>query len=87
MAKERHYTSYQKGIIKRYYNNKDDLMTQKLGEIVSELYLCETEKKKARLWKSAHTALLNAGVHPVHAERIVTARDLTELAKVVGELF
>lgn len=87
MAKGRHYSNYQKGIIKRYYENKDDLMNQKLGEIVSELYLCENEKKKTRLWKSAHTALLNAGVHPVHAERICEGRDLKELAKVVGELF
>lgn len=87
MTKGRHYSKYQKGIIKRYYEHQDNLMNQKLGEIVSELYLCEDEKKAARLWKSAHNALLKAGAHKVQAERIVSDRDLKELAKLVGELF
>ena len=87
MAKERSYSRYQKGVIKRYYENKDHLMTQKLGEVVSELYLCTEEKKADRLWKSAHKALLSAGVHKVQAERLVEARDLEGLAKLVGELF
>lgn len=87
MAKERNYSRYQKGVIKRYYDNKDHLMNQKLGEVVSELYLCTEEKKAARLWASAHKALINAGVHKVQAARLVEARDLEGLAKVVGELF
>ena len=87
MAEGRHYSNYQKGIIRRYYENKDNLMNQKLGEIVSELYLCTDEKKAARLWKSAHQALVNAGAHKGQAERLVTARDLEGLAKLVGELF
>ena len=87
MAKGRHYSAYQKGVIKRYYENKDHLMNQKLGEIVSELYLCTDEKKAQRLWKGAHKALLNAGVHQVQAERLLEARDLEGLAKLVSELF
>ncbi|MHC4944566.1 MAG: hypothetical protein ACYTG7_16230 [Planctomycetota bacterium] len=87
MAKDKHYTRYQKGVIKRYYENRDHLSAQKLGEVVSELYLCEEEKKKARLWKSAHKELLQAGANKVRAERIVTSRNLEELAKLVGELF
>ncbi len=87
MAKGRHYSAYQKGIIKRYYDNQDTLMRQKLGEIVSDLYLCKTEKKKDRLWKSAHIALMNAGVHETQATRLLVERDLEGLAKVVGELF
>lgn len=87
MAKGRHYSAHQKGIIKRYYENKDDLMTQKLGEIVSELYLCDSEKKAARLWKSARTALLNAGVVEKRVEIVVANRDLEKLAKLVTEIF
>jgi len=87
MAKGRHYSSHQKGIIKRYYENKEHLMTQKLGEIVSDLYLCEDDKKAARLWKSAQTALLNAGVIKALAEDICETRDLDGLAKLVGRLF
>ena len=53
MAKGQFHTQYQKGIIKRYYENKDDLSTQKLGEIVSELYLETNPAKRTRLWASA----------------------------------
>ncbi len=87
MAKGRHYSHHQKGIIKRYYENRDNIMIQKLGEIVSELYLCESEKKAAKLWNSAHNALLKAGANKGHAEYIVKDRDLGELSKLVGELF
>jgi hypothetical protein len=87
MAHGKHYSAHQKGIIKRYYENKDHIMNQKLGEIVSELYLCTDEKKKARLWKSAHNALVQAGAHKKQAELIVEARDVESLARLVGELF
>ena len=87
MSEGRHYSEYQKGVIKRYYKNQDNLMNQKLGEIVTELYLCDDTKKADRLWKSAHTALLKAGAHKVHAERLVSQRDLEGLARLVGELF
>ncbi len=87
MAKGRDYTSHQKGIIKRYYDNKETLMTQKLGEIVSELYLCTDDKKAKRLWKSACTALINAGVIKALAEDICECRDLEALAKQLNRIF
>lgn len=87
MAGKRDYTPYQKGIIKRYYEHKDDLISQKLGEVVSELYVCTEEKKAARLWKSARTALLNAGAYEPRVDKIVEARDVEALARIVGEIF
>ncbi|MFH2002198.1 MAG: hypothetical protein ABIK28_21170 [Planctomycetota bacterium] len=87
MAKERSYTPHQKGLIKRYYENKDHLMTQKLGEIVSDLYLCTDTKKAGRLWKSAETALINLGVIKELAEDICACRDLAALAKEVEKIF
>jgi len=87
MAKGRHYSSYQKGIIKRYYENQDHIVNQKLGEVVSELYLATDEKKVTRLWKSAHDALLKAGAHKEQAKIIVENKDLEGLAKLVSELF
>jgi hypothetical protein len=87
MPKDRDYTPYQKGIIRRYYDNKDTLMQQKLGEIVSDLYLCTEGKKADRLWERAHRALLNAGANETHATRLLVDRDLEGLAKLVGELF
>ncbi|HYF51996.1 MAG TPA: hypothetical protein VEJ63_21485 [Planctomycetota bacterium] len=87
MAKGQFHTSYQKGIIKRYYENKEDINSQKLGEIVSELYLADSPAKAARLWKSAETALMNLGANKARVEKIVAAKDLQGLAKLVEELF
>lgn len=90
MAKGQFLSSYQQGIVKRYYQNKDTLATQKLGEIVSELYLLEVEpnaKKADRLWKSAETALLNAGANKARVAVVVEKRDLKGLAEVLNSLF
>lgn len=87
MAKHQHLTPHQKGIVKRYYDNKGTLMRQKLSEAVSELYVCDNEKKAGRLWKSVGTALMNAGVGKHYTDKIVKNRDLEELAKAVGKLF
>ncbi len=80
-------TPYQRGIIKRYYDNKEHLMVQKLSETVSELYMCEDPGKTDRLWKSAHTALKNLKVPEKKVERCVSERDTGLLAKIVSDLF
>ncbi|HEY3321010.1 MAG TPA: hypothetical protein VGP72_11135 [Planctomycetota bacterium] len=87
MAKGQFHSAYQKGIIKRYYENKEDLSTQKLGEIISDLYL-ETDKQKInRKWESAHSALLALGANKVQVEKICAERNLPALAKLAEELF
>ena len=87
MAKGRHFTPYQKGVVKRYYENRESIAAQKLGEIVSELFLCKSEKKADRLWKSARTALTNAGANTVELEKLCTDRSIERLAKLAGDLF
>jgi len=51
------YSQYQKAVISGYYNNLDTIMLDKLGELVTELYLADTQAKKngsgkgpTRLW-------------------------------------
>jgi len=87
MAKHQWLTPRQKGIVRRYYDNKDNMALQTLTEIVSELYLCSDQKKAERLWKKARTALANAGVHATKADNVVAARDLKALAKLVETIF
>lgn len=45
MAKQE-YTDYQKNAISNYYKNVDTLMLGKLSELVSELFLEESEAKE-----------------------------------------
>lgn len=85
MAKE--YTPYQKGIIKRYYDNLGDISAQKLGELVSDLYLAKDKTNVKNLWKAAETALGHLGVKPDRIKKVVDAKDLEALASLVGELF
>ncbi len=87
MAKGDYLTPHQKGIVRRYYKHKDSLMHQKLSEIVSELYLCTSEKQADRLWKSAATALSNMDAPKGRVDRIVADRDLKELAALVSKLY
>ena len=87
MAKGQFHTGYQKGIIKRYYENKDDINTQKLGEIVSDLYLETNAAKQTRLWSSAETALINLGANKEQVAKIVAERNLGALAKMAEKIF
>lgn len=80
-------TPHQQGIVRRYYDNKEHIMNQKLGEIVSDLYLCDDEKKATRLWKSVETALKNAEAPPARRKRLIKNRDLEDLAALVNEMF
>jgi len=85
MAK-RDLSRHQKGIVKRYYENRDTIMVTKLSELVSELYVCDSDKKAEGLWKRVATALKNTSVDEKKAARIVEAKDIKGLAKVVGEM-
>ena len=87
MAKGRELTPFQRGIVKRYYEHKDTLMAQKLGEIVSELSVCEDDKRSGRLWERARKALLNLGANKLATEKVCEKRDLEWLAELVGQLF
>ena len=86
MAK-REYSAYQKKVIKNYYDNRDTIARQRLGEVVSDLYLCENEGKRKRLWESARKALLAAGVKPLTVKTLCDKMDLKWLAEVVKEIF
>jgi hypothetical protein len=75
------YTNNQKKIIDRYYANRDGIMLTKLQELVTELYLADTDKKRDQLWKRVRTALDNLKIGPELIEHIVTKRDPAVLAR------
>jgi hypothetical protein len=87
MAEEKSYTPYQKKVIRRYYENREAASTQRLGEIVTELYLATSEKKVARLWEQAEKHLKAAGANEVWLEKTVKDRNLEQLAEMVKTIF
>ncbi|MHC4691979.1 MAG: hypothetical protein ACYS67_04495 [Planctomycetota bacterium] len=80
MAKNERST-YQNEVISRYYDNLDTIMLQKLGELVTELYLADTAAKKERLWQRAHKAMTKLKIPPAIINHIMQKRDVQILAK------
>ena len=74
------YTPHQRRIIKGYYDNRQEIMLARLGEIVSELYLAESETKCKHLWDRAAKAMEALQVAPRLREHILSERKPEVLA-------
>ena len=74
-------SKYQAGVISRYYDNLDTIMLRKLGELVTELYLADTDAKQNRLWQRAKKAMAKLQVKPAIIAHIMERRDVEILAK------
>ena len=79
------YTPYQQGIIKRYYDNLETASLQRLGDLVTDLYLA-TGKKRAQCWKFATAAMEKLQVPKVRIDHILSKDDPMLLAQLVEEL-
>ena len=77
----REYTDYQRSVVSGYYSNLDAIMLQKVAELVSELYVADTEAKKDRLWQRVRKAMTNLKIPPAIADHILSRRDAEVLAK------
>ena len=78
---ENEYSEYQKAVISGYYSNLDTIMLQKLSELVTELYLADSQAKKDRLWQRAYKAMVNIRVPPAIIDHIMRKKDVEILAK------
>jgi hypothetical protein len=79
------FSNYQKKIIQRYYDNREAISLQKLGELVSELYMADSEKKTERLWQRVGQAMAALKVPEKVANHIMARRDVELLANHVQE--
>jgi PP-loop superfamily ATP-utilizing enzyme len=79
------HTPYQQQIIKRYYNNREGIMKQKLSELTTELYLAEG-KKKQQVWKRISTALAQLGVKPERIDQLVNTDNPVKLMEFLEKL-
>ena len=74
------YTPHQTQIIKRYYSNRESIMTQKLSELTTELFLAEG-KKREKVWQRITAALTQLGVEPAMIELLVGMDNPAKLAE------
>ncbi len=78
-------SAYQERAIKNYYHNQDSLMLQRLGELVTDLYLTEG-KKRANLWTRVTAALEKLKVPADRIDHLVKSDRPELLAKLLEEL-
>ena len=71
--------------IKNFYDNRESISLQRLGELVTDLYLAEG-KSRATKWKQIATALERLAVPKTEIEHLMKKDDVALLAKKVTEL-
>jgi len=82
---KKEYSDYQKDVINSYYRNLDAILLAKLSELVSELYLADSDAKRARLWQRAHKAMLGLKIPAVIINHIMSKKDIQILAKNLND--
>jgi hypothetical protein len=75
------HSSYQNKVISRYYDNLDTIMLGKLQELVTELYLADSQKKSDKLWERAHKAMVKLKIKPQIMDHIMKTRSVEVFAK------
>lgn len=78
-------TKHQQSIVKRYYENLDTVLLQRVGEQVTDLYLAEG-KKRTKLWESISVSLAKLGVPKSRIDRVRDSDDARQLATLLQEL-
>ena len=81
------YSQYQKKVIKNFYDNKEIRLVQKLGELVSNLYLETNERKIETGWKKIKKMLTDLKVHPGEVEYLTKDKNLSVISKKLDEVF
>ena len=85
MAK-REYSKFQQGVIRRYYENREQIDEGKLSELVTSLYLAESQSAKDKLWERTESLLERLEVIPSRIEHVMSSRDAAVLAELVADL-
>ena len=82
---DRDYSKYQKKVISRFYDNREQMDEQRLAELVTNLFLA-TGKKRANFWITAREAMERMEVPQSRIDHIVNSDDPTLLAEVVKDI-
>ncbi len=78
-------SAYQQRVIKNYYDNQDAIMVQRLGELVTDLYLAEG-KARIKLWERVVGAMQKLKVPPKQIDKLVESDNPALLANLVQQL-
>ncbi len=79
------HTPHQDRIIRRYYQNQDQLLVQRLGDLVTDLYLAEG-KNRVRLWKRTAEILEKLKIPNDRVQHVCQSDNPALVAEVLKEL-
>ena len=82
---DREYSKYQQKVIKNYYDNREQIDSQRLSELVTSLYLA-SEKKAAKMWETAGDLMKRLNVPESRIEHVMKQKDPAILAAVVEDI-
>lgn len=85
MAKQQNYSPFQQKLIKRFYDNREDIDNTRLSDLVAELYLADG-KKRERLWKQAGEVMERLGVPESRLAHVMKSADPALVAEVVEDI-
>jgi len=91
MGSGREFSSSQRKIINRYYDNIDTIVITRLGEIATDMVLAAGDAKKLdRLWTRAEQALAKATpkgeTQDPAIARVLESRDIAQFGALVNKL-
>jgi len=86
MREKREYSKHQLKIIERYYETAGGRALANLQEIVTELYLAASERKRRQLWDRARKSLETLGMKSSMIGHILSTGKPEVLAAHVKDL-
>jgi len=78
-------SSYQDRAIRNYYQNQQAILAQRLGDLVTDLYLAEG-KGRARLWKRVAATLESLKVPKDQVRHVVDSDNPALVANLLKQL-
>lgn len=79
------YSPYQQKLIKRFYDNRDEIDGQRLQELVTSLYLAEG-KKQEKMWEKVEATLVRLKVPPYRIKAVMDTKDIETFAMLVNDM-
>ena len=76
---------YQRKVVERYYDQRDTIMLNRLQELVTDLFLAGSDRKRDQLWKRVQAAMANLNVPTPLADHILARRDPQILARHIQD--
>ena len=78
-------SSYQDRVIRNYYENQETILMQRLGDLVTDLFLAEG-KARTRLWKRVGEILAKLKIPESRIKHVTGSDNPTLVANLLKEL-